>query len=130
MLALVSGCRSEEPRTTETPDARSGSSNARPEGLAYTGPTRQPGANDLFVDRAEATGLRFSYFNGFAGNYYFPEMLPGGVALFDYDNDGDLDVYFVQGDMLGAGKTISDATIPPAGPPPLKGRLFRNDLTI
>src|SRR5262245_51602553 len=106
------------------PDARPGSSNA------HIGQTKADTSTDLFVDRAEASGLRFSYFNGFAGNYYFPEMLPGGVALLDYDNDGDLDVYFVQGDMLGAGNTIKNATIPPAGPPPLKGRLFRNDLTI
>ena len=31
-------------------------------------------------------------------------MLPGGVALLDYDNDGDLDVYFAQGHMLPEGK--------------------------
>ena len=64
-----------------------------------------------------------------AGDFYFPEMLPGGVALLDYDNDGDLDVFFVQGQMLGVGKTLSDAIIPPASVP-LKGRLFRNDLIV
>jgi enediyne biosynthesis protein E4 len=54
-------------------------------------------------------------------------MAPG-VAVFDYDNDGDLDVYLVQGTMLGAKKTIKDATYPPAGP--LGDRLFRNDLAV
>ncbi len=54
-------------------------------------------------------------------------MAPG-VGLFDYDNDGDLDVYLVQGAMLGAKKTLKDATFPPAGP--LGDRLFRNDLTV
>jgi hypothetical protein len=56
-------------------------------------------------------------------------MLPGGVALFDYDNDGDLDIYFAQGRMLGEGKTLAQASLPPADPT-LKGRLFRNDLTV
>src|SRR5438034_3333210 len=56
-------------------------------------------------------------------------MLPGGVALLDYDNDGDLDVFFVQGQMLGERKTLSQATIPPVSVP-LRGQLFRNDLVV
>ena len=56
---------------------------------------------DWFVDRADASGLRFVYFNGMSGEFYYPEIMPPGVALFDYDNDGDLDVFIVQGQMLG-----------------------------
>lgn len=63
-----------------------------------------------------------------SGEFHFPEMLPGGVALLDYDNDGDLDIFFVQGQMLG-GKTLREAIIQPASLP-LKGRLFRNDLVV
>ena len=44
-----------------------------------------------------------------------------GVALFDYDNDGDLDVYLVQGQMLG-----SDPA--PVAPGLLRGRLYQNEL--
>ncbi len=58
------------------------------------------------------------------------EILGPGVALLDYDNDGDLDVFVAQGQMLGAGKTIGQALFPPGMPLPLTGRLYRNDLRV
>ena len=77
---------------------------------------------------AKESGLDFVHFNGMSGERYYPEIMAPGVGLFDYDNDGDLDVYLVQGQMLGAKKTLKDATFPPAGP--LGDRLFRNDLVV
>ena len=85
-------------------------------------------AAEWFVERAKDTGLDFVHFNGMSGEQYYPEIMAPGVAVFDYDNDGDLDVYLVQGTMLGAKKTIKDATYPPKGP--LGDRLFRNDLVV
>ena len=86
--------------------------------------------SDWFVDRAAAVGLEFVHFNGFSGRYYYPELLAPGVGLFDYDNDGDLDVFVVQGRMLGTDQSVSDALIPPASPGALTGRLYRNDLAV
>ena len=86
--------------------------------------------DDWFADRADAAGLHFVHFNGMSGEFYFPEIMPPGVGLLDYDNDGDLDVFLVQGDIMGPGKKLSDALFKPIGPLPLKGRLFRNDLQI
>jgi len=81
-----------------------------------------------FVDRAAAAGLDFVHFNGASGRFYYPEILPPGVALLDYDNDGDLDVFLVQGRMLDPEANLSDALVPPASPRPLSARLYRNDL--
>lgn len=82
----------------------------------------------IFVDRALEWGTDFWHFNGMSGQFYFPEMTGQGVALFDYDRDGDLDAYFVQGSMLGPDRTLSEATFPPRGGIPPSDRLFRNDL--
>jgi hypothetical protein len=52
--------------------------------------------DEWFVDAAERTGLRFTHANGMSGGHFMTEILGSGVALFDYDNDGDLDVFLVQ----------------------------------
>jgi hypothetical protein len=93
-----------------------------------TGTTSTPRTETWFVERAKETGIDFVHFNGMSGEQYYPEIMAPGVGLFDYDNDGDLDVYLVQGGMLGPGKTFKDATYPPAGP--LGDRLYRNDLEV
>ena len=87
-------------------------------------------APEWFTDCAQAAGLDFVHFNGMSGEYYIQEVMGSGVALFDFDNDGDLDVYLIQGQMLGRGKTLADALLPPRMPLPLTDRLYRNDLDV
>ena len=65
-----------------------------------------------------------------SGEYYFNEVVGSGGALFDFDNDGDLDVYLIQGQMLGPGRTLDDALFPPPPGRPLTDRLYRNDLEV
>lgn len=93
-------------------------------------PTNPPqGKTPIFTDISKQTGLDFIHFNGMSGEYYFPEMTGQGGGFFDYDNDGDLDIYLIQGNMLGTGKTFKNALYPPKDPNP-RDRLFRNELKV
>src|SRR5256885_10891280 len=91
---------------------------------AASAPAPAPHEADWFTDVAQAAGLRFTHFNGMSGHYYYPEIMAPGVALLDYDNDGDLDVYVTQGQPLGSDPAML-AEAKKRGP--LKDRLFRND---
>jgi len=53
-----------------------------------------------FVDATKQAGLAFTHHNGRTGQFYYPEVIAPGVALFDMDGDGDLDAYLVQSGAL------------------------------
>ncbi|HXV75911.1 MAG TPA: VCBS repeat-containing protein, partial [Candidatus Polarisedimenticolaceae bacterium] len=53
-----------------------------------------------FEETARRDGLDFVHQSGHGGELLFPEIMGGGVALFDMDGDGDLDAYLVQSGRL------------------------------
>jgi tetratricopeptide (TPR) repeat protein len=74
------------------------------------------GASPVFTDDSEAAGLKFIFENGLEPIHHLPETMSGGLAVLDYDGDGWLDVYCVQG-----GCFPPDPKAQPQG-----DRLFRN----
>ncbi|MEM9408752.1 MAG: CRTAC1 family protein [Acidobacteriota bacterium] len=85
-------------------------------------------AQDWFQDVTKEAGLDFVHFNGMSGRLYYLEVVGSGGALFDFDNDGDLDLYLVQSAMLGADLKPTDATFPWRDASPPQDRLYRNEL--
>ena len=57
-------------------------------------------AQPWFEDIAERAGIRFVHQSGHREKFYLPEIMGGGAALFDMDNDGYLDLYLVQSGSL------------------------------
>jgi hypothetical protein len=54
-------------------------------------------AGRWLVDATAGSGLDFVHETGARGSYLLPEIMASGVAVFDHDGDGDLDVYFTNG---------------------------------
>ncbi len=65
-------------------------------------PTEAAASKDRpwFVEIGEAAGLEFAHETGSSGKFLFPEIMGGGCAMFDFDNDGDLDIYLTTGHDL------------------------------
>src|SRR5262249_41734800 len=73
-----------------------------------------------FIDDATAAGLRFAYDNAETPIHQLPEPFGGGLALLDYDGDGWVDGFCVQGGPFDA-KRRSDHAAEVSG-----DRLYRN----
>src|SRR5205085_7231837 len=64
-----------------------------------------PAGPPWFEDVTERSGLDFVHDAGPTGRYFFPQIQGSGAALFDYDNDGRLDIYLVQNGGPRSGST-------------------------
>lgn len=66
-----------------------------------------PAPQIRFAEVTRAAGIHFQHHSGNRVKNYLPEAKGGGGALLDYDNDGYLDLYLVNGSRFG-GRTPAD----------------------
>src|SRR5579863_7409202 len=73
---------------------------------------RQP----IFSDVTDQAGILWRNFDGESRDRYLIEAMGGGVAFFDFDRDGRLDIFFVNGGETPNGKSAQ----------PVRNALYRN----
>ncbi len=71
----------------------------------------------LLRDVTRETGITFVHTDGSSGRRFIVESVCAGLALFDYDGDGDVDIYFLNGAPL-PGAEVKE---------PPRNALYRND---
>ena len=110
LLVLVLACqtRSDEPKTdepkTDKPKTDAAKTALNPFSIQLTDGTQQ-------------SGIGFIHNSGASGRGYIVEAMSGGLAIFDYDNDGFLDIYFTNGAPLKGSKEPANT---------LRHALYRN----
>ena len=75
-----------------------------------------------FTDATSALGINFEYIASHTSKKYLIETMGSGVALFDYDNDGRLDIFVVNGAPLD--DPTPKGTIPQKAGPKDWNRLY------
>ena len=73
----------------------------------------------IFTDVTEDAGIRFRHSNGATAHKHIIETMGSGVVFFDYDTDGDPDLYFVNSGNVPEG--------PEGNAPPPGNVLYRNN---
>src|SRR6185295_18741365 len=101
--------------------------------LASTGCGRTPepgGASATgapwFDDIATRAGVTFVHTSGHQTQHLLPEIMGGGAALFDLDNDGFLDLYLVQSGTLSGRESSSPSSEREGFSRASGNRLYRN----
>jgi hypothetical protein len=79
----------------------------------------------VFVDATARTGITFRHQASCTSQKYLPESMSGGVAMLDYNNDGRLDLFFVNGAALR--NPMPEGARPDKRDPRFWNRLYRNN---
>lgn len=94
-------------------------------GIGATAKANEPSLTVKFVDATPTSGLQFQHRNSATPNKYLIETMAGGVAVFDYNGDGWLDVFFTNGARLKDSQPDDEPL--DKSDPRFWNRLFRNN---
>ena len=78
----------------------------------------------MFADVTAKSGIRFKQESSRTSQKYLPESMGGGVAMLDYNNDGHLDLFFVNGAQMQ--DPMPRGASPDKSNPRYWNRLYRN----
>lgn len=83
LLGILAGCQKTDPVSSAVP-------------ISPVSPSTEAGGTPWFADITAESGLNFVHDPGPVGSYFMPQIVGSGAAVFDFDNDGRLDIYLVQ----------------------------------
>lgn len=106
--ALISGCSGNTPsedipadQQTALPSSESHSQRLLANTVPTTAQPVPPAVIPRFLDVARQAGIDFEFYNDFVpGRFFLPEVMGGGAAWLDFDCDGWLDLYLLNGCRL------------------------------
>jgi hypothetical protein len=84
--------------------------------VRFRAPPAPPPSPIVLHDVTAETGVTFRHTDGSSGRRYIVESVASGLATFDYDGDGLIDIYFLTGRPLPGTETGE----------PVTNRLYRN----
>ena len=98
-VLAMAACSGESPGAS--PKTLTGASTDSSGSVSSTDPDSErrttPHGESWLEDATDDWNLHFTHRSGSSGELVFPEMMGGGIAVFDANNDGALDLYFVSG---------------------------------
>src|SRR5688572_13912350 len=105
--ALIAPACSKEKAAEPAKPADNTQYNVKPFNPAEVGGAKAPKV--LFADATKGSGIEFTHVTGAFGKKFLPETMGAGAALLDYDDDGKLDVFLVQGAEWPGHETLKPA---------------------
>ena len=123
LLLLCVTANAQQPSPSPAPE-RTGRSYAVPD-LPKTPPPPGPQAPSpvTFTDITAQSGINFKYAASKTSLKYLLETMGGGVAMFDYDNDGRMDLFFTNGAALK--EPMAKDELPDKSQPKYWNRLYQ-----
>src|SRR5215471_1466492 len=119
VIVCSTGAAAQEPTPTPRP-GRSYSSGELPKTPPPPGP-KAP-STVTFSDITAASRINFKHAGSPTSLKYLLETMGGGVAIFDYDNDGRMDLFFANGALLK--DPMANGAMPDKSDPQFWNRLY------